>query len=69
MAPYAGTGLLLVILGFILSLPPLAPEFLLWLPGMALIASQFACVARALDHGECMVRHLYRLIVGQSGTE
>ena len=62
VAVYGGSGLLLVILGFLLSLPPLMPGFLLWLPGLALIASQFGCVARALDRGECMTRRLYRRV-------
>lgn len=66
---YGGTGLLLAMLGFLLSLPPLMPGFLLWLPGLALIASQFGCVARALDHGECMIRKVYRRISGQGGTQ
>lgn len=65
---YGGTGLLLVILGFLLSLPPLMPGFLLWLPGLALIASQFGCVARALDYGECIMRKVYRRIRGHSGA-
>lgn len=53
-----------MILGFLLSLPPLVPGFLLWLPGLALIASQFDCVARTLDQGECLLRNLYRRIGG-----
>ena len=63
-AVYVGTGLLLVIVGFLLSLPPLVPGFLLWLPGLALIASQFDCMARTLDQGECLLRNLYRRIGG-----
>jgi len=59
-AVYGGAGLLLVILGFVLSLPPLVPGFLLWLPGLALIAAQFDGVARALDRIECRARQLYR---------
>jgi hypothetical protein len=68
VAVYGGAGLLLVIVGFLLSLPPLMPGFLLWLPGLALIASQFGCVARALDRGECMMRNVYRRIRGQIGA-
>ena len=67
VAVYAGTGLLLAILGFLLSLPPLMPGFLLWLPGLALIASKFDRVARTLDHGEYLMRKAYRRIRGQSG--
>ena len=63
-AIYVGTGLLLVALGFVLSLPPLVPGFLLWLPGLALIAAQFGWVARALDRLECGLRSLYQQIRG-----
>jgi hypothetical protein len=67
-AVYGGSGLLLVILGFVLSLPPLVPGFLLWLPGLALIAAQFDGVARFLDRIECRVRRLYRLMRGHRGV-
>ena len=68
VAVYGGAGLLLVMLGFLLSLPPLMPGFLLWLPGLALIASQFGWVARTLDHGEYLMRKVCRRIRGQGGT-
>jgi hypothetical protein len=64
---YGVTGLLLVVLGLVLSLPPLMPGFLLWLPGLALIAAQFRWVARALDRGECRGRKLYRWMKGYRG--
>ncbi len=57
-----GAGLLLLALGLLLSLPPLLPGFLLWLPGLALLASQSLVVARSLDRSECLVRKLYRRI-------
>jgi hypothetical protein len=60
-------GLLLVVLGLVLSLPPLMPGFLLWLPGLALIAAQFGWVARALDQGECRARTLHRWMKGYRG--
>lgn len=59
---YGGAGAVLVVCGFLLSLPPLMPGFLLWLPGMALIASQSATVAHALDWLEPRVRRIYRHI-------
>jgi hypothetical protein len=65
MVVYGGTGLLLVILGLVLSLPPLVPGFLLWLPGLAMIAAQFDGVARALDRIEREARRLYRLMSGR----
>jgi hypothetical protein len=58
-----------VIMGFLLSLPPPMPGFLLLLPGLALIASQFGRVARALDHGEGMMCNVYLRICGRSGTQ
>lgn len=55
-------GLIMVVAGFVLSLPPLMPGFLLWIPGLALVASQFHGLARGLDRGECALRGLYRRI-------
>jgi hypothetical protein len=66
-AVYGGAGLLLVIMGLALSLPPLVPGFLLWLPGLALIAAQFETVARALDGIERGLRRLYRSMNGHKG--
>ncbi len=57
-------GLLLLVLGLILSLPPLVPGFLLWIPGLALIASQSIFTASVLDSGECLLRRLYRRLGG-----
>ena len=67
-ALHGSAGLILVISGFLLSLPPLLPGFLLWLPGLALIASQFGCVARCLDRSERMLHQLYRRIGRHNGT-
>jgi hypothetical protein len=61
---YSATGLLLVILGLVLSLPPLLPGFLLWVPGLALIAGQSGVAARALDRIESGARRLYRWLRG-----
>lgn len=68
-AAYIAAGVVLIAVGFVLSLPPLMPGFLLWVPGLALIASQFDLVARALDRGECLARTLYRRLAdqGESG--
>jgi hypothetical protein len=55
-------GLVMVVLGVVLSLPPLMPGFLLWIPGLALMASQIHGLARMLDRGECVMRGLYRRI-------
>lgn len=55
-----GAGVLLVVVGGLLSLPPLMPGFLLWIPGLALIATQWRGVARALDRTECLLRDFYQ---------
>lgn len=57
-----GAGLVLVAVGLLLSLPPLMPGFLLWVPGLALIASQLRSVAQLLDRAECFLRGLYRRV-------
>lgn len=51
-------GGVLVVVGVVISLPPLLPGFLLWIPGFALIASQIKTVAIALDKLECAIREL-----------
>ena len=45
-------GLLLLVVGLLASIPPGVPGFLLWVPGLALIASCSRRVARALDRAE-----------------
>ena len=37
---YVGVGLVLLICGLVLSLPPSVPGFILWIPGLSLIASR-----------------------------
>lgn len=56
-------GILMAMAGLVLSLPPGMPGFLLWIPGLALVASQVKPVAVALDKLECAVRNLYHKIV------
>lgn len=70
---FAGKSWLLVTLGvvmtaggLVLSLPPGVPGFLLWIPGLALIASQKKTVAVALDRAECAARDLYHKITGKT---
>jgi hypothetical protein len=59
-------GVIMVVTGFILSMPPGLPGFLLWLPGLAIIASRLKFAAVALDKAECSARRLYRKITGRS---
>jgi len=49
---FVGLGLVLVICGLVLSLPPGVPGFLLWIPGLALIASRSRYVSVLLDRLE-----------------
>ncbi|HEY9149843.1 MAG TPA: hypothetical protein VIQ75_03490 [Gammaproteobacteria bacterium] len=56
-------GIIMAIAGLIFSLPPGMPGFLLWAPGLALIASQVKVVAVMLDKLECAVRNLYHEMV------
>lgn len=56
-------GMVMAMAGLILSLPPAMPGFLLWIPGLALVASQVKPVAVALDRLERAVHNLYHKIV------
>ena len=53
-------GIVLVIGGIVLSMPPLVPGFLVTLSGLVLIASQSRRVARWIDAAECRLRNLYK---------
>jgi peptidoglycan/LPS O-acetylase OafA/YrhL len=53
-----GLGFLLVIAGIILGPTPIAPGFLLFLPGLAILASRLRFVARTLDRAEIILRRL-----------
>ena len=55
-------GIVMAMAGLVLSLPPGMPGFLLWIPGLALVASQVKAVALVLDKVECAVRNLYHKI-------
>jgi hypothetical protein len=55
---FVGAGLVLVICGFVLSLPPGAPGFLLWVPGLALVAARSGRAAILLDRLETAGRRV-----------
>jgi hypothetical protein len=57
---YVAVGLLLVICGFVLSLPPGVPGFLLWIPGIALLAARSKPLAKLLDRLETWARHVWQ---------
>jgi len=52
-------GLLLVASGFLLSLPPGIPGFLLWIPGLALLSARSKPLAKLLDRVETWVRDIW----------
>jgi hypothetical protein len=53
-AGYVSAGILLLITGFLLSLPPGVPGFLLWIPGLGLLVGRFERFAQVLDRGEML---------------
>jgi hypothetical protein len=62
---YAAVGLVLVICGLALSLPPGIPGFLLWIPGFALLAARFKGLAMLLDRLEAWGRLAWQRYVTQ----
>lgn len=51
-----GSGVLLVAIGGALSMLPLAPGFLLTVPGLAILAARIPTLARLVDRGELGLR-------------
>ena len=62
---YVAVGLVLVIGGLVLSLPPGIPGFLLWIPGLALLAARFKGLAMLLDRLEAWGRLAWQRYVTQ----
>ncbi|AUN96250.1 hypothetical protein C0099_15660 [Pseudazoarcus pumilus] len=56
---YVAAGLVLVIVGLVASLPPGVPGFLLWIPGLALLASRSRGLALLLDRLEAWTRRMW----------
>ncbi len=56
---YVAAGVLLVMLGFVASLPPGVPGFLLWIPGLALLAARSKGLAVLLDRLESWGRKVW----------
>jgi len=56
---YVSVGVLLVVSGFLLSLPPGIPGFLLWIPGLALLSARSKPLARLLDRLETWARDMW----------
>lgn len=61
---YTGLGLLLVVTGLLLSLPPGVPGFLLTIPGLGLLAARSHMIARWLDRAELFLRHAWQWVWG-----
>lgn len=59
---YVAAGLALVIGGLVLSLPPGVPGFLLWIPGLALLAARFKGLAMLLDRLEAWGRQAWQYL-------
>jgi hypothetical protein len=58
---YVGAGGTLLVAGLLLSLPPGVPGFLLWVPGLGLLAARFRLLARWLDRSELIIRRVLRI--------
>jgi hypothetical protein len=58
----AVVGLVLLVCGLVLSLPPGVPGFLLWIPGLALIASRSRYISILLDRLEAGTRRAWRAL-------
>jgi sulfite exporter TauE/SafE len=56
---FIGAGVMLLILGILLSIPPGSPGFLLWVPALGMIAAQVRFVARFLDRFETISLTIY----------
>lgn len=52
-------GLALLLIGFLLSIPPGVPGFLLWLPGLVLMVARLKWFALLLDRLELIVRKVW----------
>jgi hypothetical protein len=59
---YVGVGLVLLIGGLVLSLPPTVPGFLLWIPGISLIASRSRRISILVDRLEVWARKAWRAL-------
>jgi len=55
---YIGIGLALLFVGFLLSLPPGSPGFLLWFPGLVMLVSRLKIMAILLDRTEMFFRRV-----------
>ncbi len=58
-AAHIAAGVMLLVAGLLLSLPPGVPGFLLWIPGLALLVSRLRPFAVFLDRTEAFVRGLF----------
>jgi hypothetical protein len=62
---YVSLGLVLLVVGLLLSLPPGIPGFLLWIPGLALLAARSKSLAKLLDRIEAWSRKTWRRLRGE----
>ncbi len=59
---HVAAGVVLLICGLLLSLPPGVPGFLLWIPGLALIAARWRRFASVLDRLEAWARKAWHAL-------
>jgi hypothetical protein len=64
---FIGAGVALGIIGFLFSIPPGSPGFLLWIPALGLIAARLKFVALFLDKLESGSRNTYGKIKRKLG--
>jgi sulfite exporter TauE/SafE len=58
-AAHIVAGVVLLLVGLVLSLPPGVPGFLLWIPGLGLLVSRLRPFAIFLDRTEAFFRRLF----------
>lgn len=56
---YIVLGILLIIMGTLLSIPPLFPGFIITLAGLSLLAGQLKYFSKGLDKGELFFRRRF----------
>lgn len=65
---YIALGILLIIAGTILSIPPLMPGFIVTLAGLSLLASQLKSFSKGLDQGELLLRRAIKFWKSRRGN-
>ncbi len=64
-AGFLGVGVVLLVAGLLLSVPPGVPGFLLWVPGLSVIAARSKRIAILLDRLEAGLRRAWARLRGR----